>query len=226
MELISSSRNGIVDLNQASTHLNVQKRRIYDITNVLEGIGLIEKKSKNNIVWCGGSVECGTGEEVPRLHDTLSILNQEELILDQQLQERQAELKQLVEDHTGVAYVTHDDIRNLQTMNDQTIIAVRASTGTRLEVPDPDSEDRMTSKRRYQIFLKSENPIDVYLVSQSEDLHNEERHPSNPTQPQKQHPNYDTPDLSLKPDVPLDYYFANSPRRNLTDFYSEDKDIL
>lgn len=28
-----------------------QKRRIYDITNVLEGIGLIEKTSKNNIHW-------------------------------------------------------------------------------------------------------------------------------------------------------------------------------
>ncbi|ONM07943.1 Purple acid phosphatase 3 [Zea mays] len=31
----------------------VQKRRIYDITNVLEGIGLIEKKLKNNIRWKG-----------------------------------------------------------------------------------------------------------------------------------------------------------------------------
>ena len=31
----------------------VQKRRIYDITNVLEGIGLIDKKSKNNIQWKG-----------------------------------------------------------------------------------------------------------------------------------------------------------------------------
>lgn len=31
--------------------VQVQKRRIYDITNVLEGIGLIEKKSKNNIQW-------------------------------------------------------------------------------------------------------------------------------------------------------------------------------
>jgi hypothetical protein len=31
----------------------VKKRRIYDITNVLEGIGLIEKKSKNNIQWKG-----------------------------------------------------------------------------------------------------------------------------------------------------------------------------
>ena len=33
----------------------MQKRRIYDITNVLEGIGLIEKKSKNNIAWRGAA---------------------------------------------------------------------------------------------------------------------------------------------------------------------------
>ena len=41
------------------THMRcIQKRRIYDITNVLEGIGLIEKKSKNNIQWKG----CGDAE--------------------------------------------------------------------------------------------------------------------------------------------------------------------
>jgi hypothetical protein len=33
----------------------VQKRRIYDITNVLEGIGLIEKKLKNRIQWKYGN---------------------------------------------------------------------------------------------------------------------------------------------------------------------------
>lgn len=32
-----------------------QKRRIYDITNVLEGVGLIEKKNKNIIQWRFGS---------------------------------------------------------------------------------------------------------------------------------------------------------------------------
>lgn len=33
--------------------LGVQKRRIYDITNVLEGIGYIEKMQKNMIRWVG-----------------------------------------------------------------------------------------------------------------------------------------------------------------------------
>lgn len=41
----------ILDLNVAAESLGVQKRRIYDITNVLEGINLIRKKSKNNIQW-------------------------------------------------------------------------------------------------------------------------------------------------------------------------------
>lgn len=45
------SAHGVLDLNQAAEKLGVQKRRIYDITNVLEGIGLIAKKSKNNIQW-------------------------------------------------------------------------------------------------------------------------------------------------------------------------------
>ena len=42
-----------MDLNEAVKSLNVQKRRIYDITNVLEGIGLIAKERKNNIRWNG-----------------------------------------------------------------------------------------------------------------------------------------------------------------------------
>ena len=51
ISLIDRAEHGTIDLNQAAEVLKVQKRRIYDITNVLEGIGLIEKKSKNNILW-------------------------------------------------------------------------------------------------------------------------------------------------------------------------------
>ena len=45
--------DGTLDLNAAAKELQVQKRRIYDITNVLEGIGLIEKRNKNHIAWIG-----------------------------------------------------------------------------------------------------------------------------------------------------------------------------
>ena len=46
--LLEKAEEGTINLNRAAESIGVQKRRIYDITNVLEGIGLIEKKSKNN----------------------------------------------------------------------------------------------------------------------------------------------------------------------------------
>jgi hypothetical protein len=55
--LIRDSKDNLsVDLNDAAIKLNVQKRRIYDITNVLEGIGLIEKTIKNKIRWKIGNI--------------------------------------------------------------------------------------------------------------------------------------------------------------------------
>lgn len=39
----------LINLNDAAVILGVQKRRLYDITNVLEGIEMIEKMGKNSI---------------------------------------------------------------------------------------------------------------------------------------------------------------------------------
>ncbi len=49
--LLQNAPQGTIDLNDAAAQLLVQKRRIYDITNVLEGIGLIEKQGKNHVMW-------------------------------------------------------------------------------------------------------------------------------------------------------------------------------
>lgn len=51
ISLLKSCYKHTLDLNEAARTLNVQKRRIYDITNVLEGIGLIAKTSKNTVTW-------------------------------------------------------------------------------------------------------------------------------------------------------------------------------
>lgn len=53
LELIKSGPNQTIDLNEAVQKLHVQKRRIYDITNVLEGIGIVRKSGKNHIRWVG-----------------------------------------------------------------------------------------------------------------------------------------------------------------------------
>ena len=57
IDLLKGAPEQKLDLNKAVVDLEVQKRRIYDITNVLEGIGLINKVSKNHIRWDGPGSE-------------------------------------------------------------------------------------------------------------------------------------------------------------------------
>lgn len=51
ISLLKRAPDQTLDLNEAVERLEVQKRRIYDITNVLEGINLIKKGGKNHIKW-------------------------------------------------------------------------------------------------------------------------------------------------------------------------------
>ncbi|KAK1350534.1 E2F transcription factor 3 [Hamiltosporidium tvaerminnensis] len=56
LNLIQKSPEGTVDLKQASQILGVSKRRIYDITNVLEGLDLLCKYGVNTARWKGGEI--------------------------------------------------------------------------------------------------------------------------------------------------------------------------
>lgn len=49
--ILQDSCTKVIDLNALAQTLKVPKRRLYDVTNVLEGISLARKKSKNHIEW-------------------------------------------------------------------------------------------------------------------------------------------------------------------------------
>ena len=61
----------------------MQKRRIYDITNVLEGIGYVEKTHKNTIHWIGGNEDPGMEREVVEMRARLEEMALEEKQLDE-----------------------------------------------------------------------------------------------------------------------------------------------
>ncbi|XP_047316668.1 transcription factor E2FB-like [Impatiens glandulifera] len=173
INLIKHAEDGILDLNKAADTLEVQKRRIYDITNVLEGIGLIEKKLKNRIQWKGLDTS-GSGdvdENASTLQAEVENLSLEEHNLDEQIRDMQERLRELSEneDNQKWLFVTEDDIKNIPCFQNETLIAIKAPHGTTLEVPEPD-EAVDYPQRRYRIVLRSTmGPIDVYLVSQFEE---------------------------------------------------------
>ncbi|XP_014354808.1 transcription factor E2F4 [Papilio machaon] len=156
--LLKSSPNGVLDLNIAAEQLSVQKRRIYDITNVLEGIGILEKRSKNNIQWkCG--VGGGAGEEVRarRLRREVRALGLREARAARAVAVAEHALSRLSAEHGALAYITYADLRSIDDFRNQTVIPIKAPPDTRLSVPHPD-------EKGYMIHLKSmSGEIEVYL---------------------------------------------------------------
>jgi len=172
VNLLQEAEDGILDLKVAADTLNVrQKRRIYDITNVLEGIGLIEKRNKNCIKWKGAVAGENTQEASDRLmvlQDEISRLDQHEKMLDQHKAWAQQSIKNILEDVSNyqLAYATHNDI--CSSFSGETLLAIQAPSGTQLEVPRPEIVPGRSPK--YQIHLKSDSgQIYVLLVNKEAD---------------------------------------------------------
>jgi transcription factor E2F3 len=117
VNLIKQAEDGVLDLNKAADTLHVQKRRIYDITNVLEGVGLIEKKLKNRIQWKGVGVarpEAAEDDEAALQAEVKELLMVEQS-LDERIREMRERLRTLSENESNKKwlYVTDEDIKSL-----------------------------------------------------------------------------------------------------------------
>ncbi|KAM9296052.1 LOW QUALITY PROTEIN: transcription factor E2F1 [Gastrophryne carolinensis] len=244
LDLLSKSADGVVDLNWAAQVLNVQKRRIYDITNVLEGIHLITKKSKNHIQWLGNrSLE--SSDRYQMLVKECQDLIAAEEHLDDLLHKCSTQLKLLTEEsesqHCTLGYVTCQDLRSIADPSERMLMVIKAPPETQMQVSDP--------TEGLQISLKStRGPIDVFLCpDDSSGVCSPVKSPPEPAQPNPS-PNIQrtstspaltpTPEMSLgllpcdqesllspETDLPLGYSTEDlhlSPTATLPDFLSDE----
>lgn len=110
----------------------MQKRRIYDITNVLEGIGLIVKYKKNKIRWNGQDsihhkqkkqatnikrqmVDNEMNEQFQVLKRELKKLQKHEFEIDKHIEHLENHKNELKMDHaySKYAYVSYEDLDHL-----------------------------------------------------------------------------------------------------------------
>ncbi|KAG5033812.1 hypothetical protein JHK87_008722 [Glycine soja] len=168
VSLIQDAKDGTLDLNRTAEILEVQKRRIYDITNVLEGVGLIEKTSKNHIKWkgCDGLGPRELEDQVNSLKAEVDSLYAEECKLDDCIRKKQELLRNLEESESSQKYlfITKEDILGLPCFQNQEIIAIKAPKASSIEVPDPD-EELGFRQRQYKMIVRSAiGPIYLYLL--------------------------------------------------------------
>eukprot|EP01134_Creolimax_fragrantissima_P000235 CFRG0235T1 len=173
VDLIKNQPDCIVDLNEAVQQLNVAKRRIYDITNVLEGIDLIEKVTKNKLRW-----RLGNEDNMHEARLACNEIKKENAELDRIEKELnhhtgvlQESMTQLAEDPAAqdLRYLTYRDIREGMgfTVNDDIFFAIKYTPDMTLEVPDVESYN---DKMRYLYLRSNTGRIPVFIGDAEKDV--------------------------------------------------------
>ncbi|KAG1679950.1 hypothetical protein FOA52_007014 [Chlamydomonas sp. UWO 241] len=177
LQLLQAAKNGDIDRNCAAEELQVKKRRIYDITNVLEGVGLLTKKTKNIVHW----VPAGNVEEGPKKGKKGQAGNDETAVAAlaegaRKLDTMEAALNESIAGVTRALeatcahpankqqlYITDTMIRALPTFAESSVFAMRAPAGTTIQLREPRGN-------QFNLEVRSQgDPIEVYLVSQALD---------------------------------------------------------
>ena len=171
MALLRSSPEGVLDLNKAAETLGIPKRRLYDVTNVLSGIKLVEKKSRSHIQWIGPDLnELEIRPKQRQLEAELLDLSAKEASLDELIKDCSQQWDELLADREKkrLAYVSYDDIHSLDIFREQTVVAVKSLPDTSLDLLIP-------LEGSVSLNMKSTTgPIDVYVCEMAEDLSSNE----------------------------------------------------
>jgi hypothetical protein len=175
IDLLNQSQGQGVELNAAVSALGVQKRRIYDITNVLEGIGMISKNGQCDVQYTReiGSAYVPSeetvedkadevGEEAKELMRQIRELEE----IDDELVKQQADLGRMLRDvvshdiNTMRLYVTDADVSFLPPVKtgDQ-ILTILAPQGTRIEIKENGANGKI-------VHVDSEkDDLEIYTLS-------------------------------------------------------------
>uniref|UniRef100_A0A914NT71 E2F/DP family winged-helix DNA-binding domain-containing protein n=1 Tax=Meloidogyne incognita TaxID=6306 RepID=A0A914NT71_MELIC len=159
---LQMQKPGVLNLNEAAELLGVPKRRLYDITNVLEGVDLIEKIGKNSIKWRDQSEFTNSVTYQKLNKENIELIN-EEIGLDKFIQSVSSSLKLAKEDPTDAfySYSLLTDFRSLDNFKNKMLIAVKApkDSSSSIEVVDPNET------QKFEVIIKNENggPLNSFV---------------------------------------------------------------
>ena len=180
LELLSSSPNGTIDLNDTVDLLKVQKRRIYDITNVLEGIGYIQKFTKNKVKLIDQQNEQGLDQQLNELKREMDEMDRKDQFYEQKIKEVEEELNRIMNDPKMLefAYITEEDVKFLMNYNRlrTPYVLIEASENAKVDYYAPKARDggaksvnakgsKNKDKEDYQIVLQSNSEINIFIAS-------------------------------------------------------------
>ena len=153
MKLVYAEPTGIIDLNIASVNLGLTMRRIYEVVNALEGIGLVKKTGVTKVQTC-------REHDLAGLHIELEDLEADKNKLDILIEQAKFRCNEQYEDNKH-AYINHEDIMTARQLKDQTVLVIKATEETQIQILDPVPNHRM--------YIRSKAEIGVHICADQED---------------------------------------------------------
>jgi hypothetical protein len=132
VNLLTNANGEEVDLNTAGETLGASKRRIYDVTNVLAGIGLIKRCGKARVRWIGNDSGADEASDVKQLMRKESDLDRMTAAIDESLARLAAS-----QEFQEFAWVSEEDAMKLGD-TELTLFPLRGPSGLQIEVPEDD----------------------------------------------------------------------------------------
>lgn len=135
-----------ININDLVNELSVKKRRIYDITNVLQGIGFLQKSGKNEIVWTKTINNKSKSKKKSSNTKKVNQSNKQKSnveILEQEKSKLEAEINIFKDEFNSIAkkeefpqygYVTKDDLKELSINDKLNLVLIKASKGTAMSI--------------------------------------------------------------------------------------------
>ena len=125
-----------ININELVKNLGVKKRRIYDITNVLQGIGYIEKQGKNEIIWNKKDMflnekEIKNKNKIINLQQQINELNEK-----MNIQKNELNTISLKDDFNKNNYIKFIDLSNLAKNENKDLLIIKTVPGSRLDIFD------------------------------------------------------------------------------------------
>ena len=125
-----------ININELVKDLGVKKRRIYDITNVLQGIGYIEKQGKNEIIW--NQKDGFLSKKEIKIKNKIFKLQQEINELNQKMNNQKEELNTISSqsDFSKKNYIKFIDLNNLAKNENKDLLIIKSIPGSKLDIFD------------------------------------------------------------------------------------------
>ena len=176
---VKESGRPTININDLVKKLKVKKRRIYDITNVLEGIGYIKKHAKNEISWIKKEALCnhnsssdftdrlsqaGKVDSHNKYQQELDDLEAENQIIENNINQIKNEFNVISNnaDFNEFGYVTFEDLNDLSSTEKIDLLAIKAPKGTFVDIINP--------KESRQAYLKAQKEMDIGKIERDEKL--------------------------------------------------------